>query len=345
MDQISSVDMDDKGIPDMNSRSIDYILKRGYCICGTDLNSNKEAKDEILKQKEFLPPQSIGTTIRDFTQQIKENGEKFDYHFSILKRSYNSIIETKEIIDEKTQEIEDIDDYLRKQPDVSELEAAFQIAKKNQKSIYDNISDLKARIKINEEKLHKVTEQIIKIVENDGVNDATLKQMEYVKILYTRMINIYESKSKRILEDMNNTVKDVFSKMYHGKRDIHIDEEYRVHISVDKSGKLDASTGLDVVKNFAFIAALLKLAKESINDEEIQSEPYPLVMDAPFSNADAIHIANISKLLPDVAEQVIMMIMDKDWNHVKPVVNNYIGNVYRLKKLTESHTIIEVQGL
>lgn len=345
LDLISSVDMDDKGIPDMNSRSIDYILKRGYCICGTDLNVNKGAKDEIFKQKEFLPPQSIGTTIRDFTHQIKDNGEKLDYNFIIIKRSYGSIIETKSIIDEKTTMIEDIDEYLRKQPDVSDLETAYQNAKKNQKSISDNITDLKTRIKFNEENLKKISEDILKIVENDGVNDATLRQMEYVKVLYTRMINIYDSKSNRILENMNNTVKDVFSKMYHGKRDIDIDEEYRVHISVDKSGKLDASTGLDVVKNFAFIAALLKLAKESINDEEMQSEPYPMVMDAPFSNADAIHIANISKLLPDVAEQVIMMIMDKDWYHVNPVVKDHIGNVYRLNKLTESHTVIEVETI
>ena len=31
-------------------------------------------------------------------------------------------------------------------------------------------------------------------------------------------------------------------------------------------------------------------------------------MDAPFSNADETHTANISKVLPEIAEQVIMFV-------------------------------------
>jgi DNA sulfur modification protein DndD len=45
----------------------------------------------------------------------------------------------------------------------------------------------------------------------------------------------------------------------------------------------------------------------------VVTEPYPLVMDAPFSNADEIHINNISSIIPDIAEQVILIVMRKDW--------------------------------
>lgn len=340
---IKSADMDDKGIPDMNSRSIDYIIERGFCICGTDLKKEPVAMKEIMKQKEFLPPQSIGTSIHDFVQQIESNDEKFRHNYDVVKRSYKSIIDTKEIISEIKDEITEIGDFLKKQPDVSKLEEDYQTAKANRKQVYEYLSTLKTRIDDNEQELKSVEGKIKKIVENDGVNDATLRQMQYAKILYDRMVNVYDNKSRRILEEMNSTIKDVFSKMYHGVRDIHIDEEYRVHIAVERSGNLEASSGLDVVKNFAFIAGLLKIAKESIKEDDIQTEPYPLVMDAPFSKADAVHISNISKLLPDVAEQIVMMIMDKDWSHVEPVVANRIGHIYRLDKKTETYTIIKAE--
>lgn len=95
------------------------------------------------------------------------------------------------------------------------------------------------------------------------------------------------------------------------------------------------------MKSFAFISGLLNVAKESLTDEDgINPEPYPLVMDAPFSNVDEGHIRNISKILPRVAEQVIMMIMFKDWEHVKPEIKETIGKQYIFEKQSETHTII-----
>ena len=70
------------------------------------------------------------------------------------------------------------------------------------------------------------------------------------------------------------------------------------------------------------------------------SEPYPLVMDAPFSNADETHTTNISKVLPEVAEQVIMFVMQKDWNYAERVMNDRVGCRYRLEKESETCTYL-----
>ena len=102
------------------------------------------------------------------------------------------------------------------------------------------------------------------------------------------------------------------------------------------------SEGSNRVKNFAFIAGLVALAKGKIvtdsseNGINLSSEPYPLVMDAPFSNADETHTANISKVLPQIAEQVIMM--QKDWNYAEPVMSDRVGQRYHLNKISETYT-------
>lgn len=61
-------------------------------------------------------------------------------------------------------------------------------------------------------------------------------------------------------------------------------------------------------------------------------------MDAPFSNADETHTANISKVLPEIAEQVIMFVMQKDWNYAEPVMQHSVGKRYHLSKITETYT-------
>ena len=137
--------------------------------------------------------------------------------------------------------------------------------------------------------------------------------------------------------------------MYHGKRIVEIDNNYHITLKVD-NGKgafvNDTSPGLDTVKNFAFIAGIVDLARKKAQnrDEEdgvdYTSEPYPIVMDAPFSNADEKHIANISKVLPKVAEQVILVVMNKDWEYAQSNMIDRLGMVYQIEKASEIKSTI-----
>lgn len=138
--------------------------------------------------------------------------------------------------------------------------------------------------------------------------------------------------------------------MYHGHRRVSIDQRYQVTLLTtieDKEVAAGESEGSNRVKSFAFIAGLVALAKEKLianAGEEgfnLSSEPYPLVMDAPFSNADETHTANISKVLPEIAEQVIMFVMQKDWRYAEPVMASRVGKQYTLKKQSETYTILE----
>ena len=138
--------------------------------------------------------------------------------------------------------------------------------------------------------------------------------------------------------------------MYHGKRRVAIDENYRTSLlaSLD-GGEIESgeSEGSNRVKNFAFIAGVVAIAKEKIiaksleMGNDISSEPYPLVMDAPFSNADEVHTRNISQVLPEIAEQVIMFVMAKDWRYAEPVIIGRVGREYLLHKVSETYTQVK----
>jgi len=55
-------------------------------------------------------------------------------------------------------------------------------------------------------------------------------------------------------------------------------------------------------------------------------------MDAPFSNVDETHIQNISEILPNSAEQVIIAVMKKDWDQAEKTMNKYVGKSYLISK-------------
>ncbi|MBR1807644.1 MAG: hypothetical protein IJ774_14835, partial [Selenomonadaceae bacterium] len=176
-------------------------------------------------------------------------------------------------------------------------------------------------------------------------NREAKELLTYAEELKTWLEPTCRKNETQLRESLQDEVNKIFDEMYHGRRRVELDEQYHVELIAsvgDGESLLSESEGLNRVKNFAFIAGLVALAKRQIfKDLEIQSEAYPLVMDAPFSNADEIHTANISKVLPRIAEQVIMFVMQKDWNFAENVMIQRVGQKYRLNKIRETFTKIE----
>ena len=106
---------------------------------------------------------------------------------------------------------------------------------------------------------------------------------------------------------------------------------------------VETSTAQSISVIFAFIAGIIKLAREnrnatSENEQLLSSEPYPLVMDAPLSAFDKRRIKTVCTALPEVAEQVIIFIKDTDGDLAEEHMGDKIGSRHRFDKLNEFET-------
>lgn len=185
----------------------------------------------------------------------------------------------------------------------------------------------------------------------NGLQVATEKNRKinsyiaYATKIYEWFKQSYDKSEEEVKKDLYTSINDLFSQMYHGQRTVEIDDNYHITLKVDNGKGVfvnDTSPGLDTVKNFAFIAGIVDLARkkaqikgDDLDNVQYSSEPYPIVMDAPFSNADDKHIANISKVLPQVAEQVILVVMNKDWEYAQSNMNHKVGILYQIEKHSE----------
>jgi DNA sulfur modification protein DndD len=341
MNHLKSADMSDKGIPEMNAVAIDYLIKRGYCVCGSSLKDNEEALKHIKSEQENLPPNSIGVSISNYTTSVDLRLSKLNSYLKDFKKAYDSYIRAADQVASKQKAIDDISDEIGRPPEVAHLEESYQSAKANKEKNAKNIESLISEIGAFNSQLQEVDGKQRYYESLDGINDGTKKCLAYTRALHQRMTNIYEAKQTHVLTTLRSTIKEIFPKMYHGVRTIDVDKNYRVSLTVENRGTLPNTPGLNTVKNFAFIAALLKMAKESMSDEDgVVSEPYPLVMDAPFSNADAEHISNITKVLPNFAQQVIVALMEKDWRLAERGMSDHVAKIYVIDKQSETYTKI-----
>jgi len=350
LNELKNAQVDDKGIKDMNANSIKDIIRRSICVCGTPILEGNEAHKHLLEEINYLPPESIGNLIRGFKEKTQTMMSVSDGYFSNLKTNYQDVVMSKQKITDFEDEIEGIKIKIKEQDSV--------------KKYQDDLSDTENKIKqINEllKSLDKsIWEQEKNIDENQKIynnnigasekNKEILVYMAYAQEVLKWVENRYKSRECSIREQLELKVNGYFSQIYHGKRRVEIDDKYRVTLITTNSSEdfiTDESQGLETVKNFAFISGLVDLAKEKLNDDkenlEKDSEDFPLILDAPFSNADEKHVENISRVLPEVAGQLILIVMAKDWNYAEKEMGKKVGKRYFLDKKSEVLTEI-VEG-
>lgn len=336
--------IDDKGVYGVTAQTIAEIVKNGKCICGCEVAEGNDAFLHLMEELKFVPPESIGTTIKNYKKSLKtfeRMGVGFD---SELENKIKAISRSSARIDEWNEEIQIIREKIMGSADYAPVE--------------QELGDVKARLKDEEEKklakirhddeckrnVEKYKNIYERLTSSSEKNREILHYLAYAERICEWITETYRAKEKTIREELEIRVNEIFDDMYSGDRIVRINDKYQVSLMTmldGKEQKTGESEGLIRVKNFAFIAGLVQLAKEQICSDEnldLHTEPYPLVMDAPFSNADEEHVKNISRKLPEIAEQVIMFVMEKDWKYAQPVVMDRVGKQYNLEKLNEYYT-------
>ncbi|MCG0276146.1 MAG: AAA family ATPase [Thermosediminibacteraceae bacterium] len=352
----SSIDV----VPKIQADTIDYIIERGICICGNKVERGSETYNNLVELKKFLPPYYLGTAINDFLNEsnsYKSEAEEFLPEINNMYEDYRRIVQQiNELLDENDM----IDKKIGEKKNMESYRDAKELYLKQKQKKERELIDIVARLQNIDKQINDRNRELERLAEKNEKNKFIFLCIEYTKKIIEELQEHYNRKEKEIREKLNEKVNQIFSQMYHGeKRNIVIDDEYNYEIitesvSSELNDKADESRGLETVASFAFIGGIIALAKEKIasksankieNEEELvielESEPYPLVMDAPFSNLDETHVRNVSKILPEIAEQVIMFIMAKDWNYAKDVLSNKVAALYELKKISETHTKIE----
>lgn len=318
-------------VPGMNQDSIDYLINRKMCICGTHLDPGSQPYQLVMQERRKLPPETIGAVVLNYKNKAEGYLSGSESFFPDIEEKYKEIRGIQRRIGELQDEAEEqskliIDDTDAKAIEMKRREAHTKYLEA--KSDYDQAGiDIGGCIR----DIQNCKDAIAKYAKSSTKNSKLVRYITYATLVQEWLSDKYKAKEDMVRSELQRRVNSNFAKMYHGERSITIDDKYRVKYSDITT---EESDGLKAVKSFAFIASLVSMAKDRIlDDEEMQlGQVYPLVMDAPFSNVDEIHIDNICKILPKTANQVIMAVMQKDWEYAAVNLGEYVGKSYIIAK-------------
>ena len=318
-------------IPGMDQDAIDYWLNRGYCICGTKLDPGSIPLQKVQAERRKLPPEHIGAVVMNYKTKSEGYLSGSEDFCKNITEKYKEYRETKRQIGLLEDEVAKQSDLIIDDTDAKAIENNRRNAHAHYLEAQADFSAAVAHIGSCNTNIKNCDSAIDKFVKSSAKNQRIAKLISYSEEVHKWLDETYREKEDVVRTELQKRVNDNFSKMYHGERSIIIDDKYRVKYS---DVKTDESDGLKAVKSFAFIASLVSMAKDKIlDDSDVKlGQDYPLVMDAPFSNVDEIHIDNICKILPHTSNQVIMAVMKKDWDYAATNLSSYVGMSYEIAK-------------
>lgn len=338
-----------EAIPNMNDKSVKYLIKRGYCVCGEKLVEGDEHYKFLMEEMQKLPPKEIGGGISDFNREIKYSvsDEKSNYFKDEVTRKFSEICSLNNEINDATDKLEKVSKLIQTDIDVGALEAEVREIDSKIEDYSRMVGQKNSDIESLKRDKESDTTKLSSLAGFDEKNQKILREIDYTNRISDILTRMYSSKEKKLITELEKEINLYLDKIYAGERIMKINSDYTFHLKYQDGDEIDSaeSEGLGIVKAISFMCGLFEVAKKKLIKElkDIDSETmYPLVFDAPLSNVGSYERKNIMHYLPEVASQIIVFTREpKDLEDIDKDTKDKIFKTYNINKLSEKYSHIE----
>ncbi len=315
------------------------LLEQQRCICGAELINGTHAHHLVAAWLNKAGSSDVeetairmGAQVDEIDKQVPEFWQEVDRQQDNIKQYRTEISRIESDVDTIREKLlnypnEDIQ-QLQKRLDFTELTIRELLLEQgaNQQKIEDlnvetaEIAKQVAKQKMNEQKQALAQRRII------ATQEATERLIEVRKRLEQQFRVLLEQKVQQIFAQISFTP-------YIPK----LSDKYELTLIENttwQEATVAASTGENQILSLSFIGAIIDRVREWSENKLLMgtdSSTFPIVMDSPFGSLDEIYRRQIAKTIPNLANQLIVLVSKTQWRgEVAEEMANYIGREYIL---------------
>lgn len=331
-------------IPGLNKKLLEFLLEQNKCICGKEITKDSIEYRNIKLLLEDLVSNPINNDILNFKKESENRLRRANDLHEEVKIFNKDILELEDEISDLNQKIYEIDEKFSDKNLGDKINNLNNTKRSIEKFLLEKDEEER---KLSEERGTKISEKAsleknLKIMsEKNKESQQLILYKDYAETIYKYLCKNLEEKESEVRKELEEEINKIFNDIFSGELKLEIGEKYNVYVT-SKSREIETSTAQSIAVIFAFISGIIKLARKYRKEKNRNgiSEPYPLVMDAPLSAFDKHRINTICKVLPEIAEQVIIFIKDTDGDIARNNLESRLGKSYVLNKLSVGHTTI-----
>ena len=320
--------------------SVDFIenlLNKGECICGEKIEKGDIHYDN-LKQliSKAVSKSDLDKRIHNLHVFIDTNFDEPISFKDALEKYQNQIIQLEEklkIIDSK---LEEINTQIYDEDKIGEglKDKHFEYQQKKDEEL-KNIGMLEIEINHKENELKTLKKQLEEYQSQNDELNLIRKRISLCEKSIEFLENKKNIKMNEIRKKLSQKLDEKFREVLRSNKNAKIDENFR--LIIEENGKISPkSRGESKLISLLFISCLIDLAREEeqnkTNDDiQIGAGIYPIVVDSPYGELDIEYKKSISKVLKQLAPQVVLLLNQSQWDkNIEEIFSDSLSNVYRL---------------
>jgi DNA sulfur modification protein DndD len=297
--------------PGIREQFVEDLLSRGLCICGRPIRKEGDEHTrlmELLKTSvsSDLENNVIKTSgdLRSVTSSCSEVGNRLKKAIGIKSGIDSEIESLTEEMDEISRHLQNFD-----QESVVRLEQKREEYRSQLVSIAGKIGHLEEKIEQLRSELEKTETEISKA----EFHEKKAKNLQKRFLLASKVADALDKICDVFAADMRSQIRTEAMKIFKELiwkdsqfNEVRISDDYGLEV-FDRWGlpaRKELSAGERQVLSLAFITGMSK----------VTGEEAPLVMDTPFGRLSGIHRSNITKSVPEISKQLILLVTDEELN-------------------------------
>lgn len=255
----------EKSLSNISEEAIDQLIRRGYCLCGAEITNENEAYKHLIEAKLHMEPHDFGKYLSNFIDTEKNNNIDSMRRLESTKSSVTDFLDLVDAIEIDQEKIDSIKTNIAGRQDIGEYQIEVdRLNMQISQLVGQNNYIYNTAVPNYEKRIKQIQSKLDNAVDKTKDNRLIEMCMDYSRQIYDKLDKKIKKAQDDTRNDLEKEVNEIFTTMYHGERSIIIDKDFNIITKVGDR-ELDNSTGTDTVKNFAFVAGLLKLIKNRLN--------------------------------------------------------------------------------
>lgn len=312
---------------DLNNSYIDSLLNAERCICGRPLELGTKHYEQVAAMKGEAVAEGVEQSAIRIIGHINQMSDMESEFFNTIedyirerKRLHDDIEELNEKIDDVRSELQGIDQTTADGVSINELEAEREEKEDKKDDLIARKGQIEERIDQKQDEIESLKEEIEE--QRDEREEALVakRRQKAAELVADELDTAFDDLKNKVRRLSNQKIQETFSSIASKDLSAEITQDFELKIWQDVGGEqveVDKSTGERQIASLAFVGSLVDIAREryeaDTDSEYFTGGIYPLVMDSPFGALDKSHRRQVSRVIPELANQVIVLATDSQW--------------------------------
>ncbi|MDP8966233.1 MAG: AAA family ATPase [Cyanobacteriota bacterium] len=315
------------------------LLNKKRCICGEELIEGTHAHQQVSAWMDKAGIADVEETAIRMSAQVDAIDKQAPEFWEEVDRQQDNIAKGRNELSGIETQLDDINKKLRSFPseDISQLQRRLDETEEkireltleqgaNHLQITRLLADIEAKAK-----------QVAKHKMNETKQALAQRRIAATQDAVERLIEVRSRLDDQFRSSLERRVQEIFTSISLTPYIPKLSENYELTLVENTAGQetiVAASTGENQILSLSFIGGIIDRVRDWIQENTLMgpdSSTFPIVMDSPFGSLDEIYRRQIAKTLPQLANQLVVLVTKTQWRgEVNREMAAHIGREYVL---------------